>query len=218
MAQKNYFQADEEFRKAIELNRGNYAAYILLGQLYFRQKNLEQAIREVDQLLAKDVTWAPAHLLKAYYLDMMNDVPWAIEHYRRTLQLNAENPIAANNLAWIYAQNNQDLAQAYSLATVARQKDPKNPQYADTLGWIYYKTKNYTLAVDQLLFSVNNGQPTAENYYRLGMAYYHKGDRILAKQTLSKAMELDTSFQGIAEARKILQELQEDSPLQGDEG
>ena len=63
------------------------------------------------------------------------------------------------------------------------------------------------LPVDQLLFSVNNGQPKAGNYHRLGMAYYRKGDKILAKQTLRKAIESEESFPGREEAQEILREL-----------
>ncbi len=148
-----------------------------------------------------------AHLLKASYLEMMNNDQEAIGHYKRALQLDPENPVAANNLAWIYCENDQSLEEALTLAHEARQQDPRNPEYADTLGWIHYKMNNFTLAVDQLLFSVNNAQPKAEKYYRLGMAYYRKGDKILAKQTLRKAMELDPSFPGREEAQNILTEL-----------
>ena len=65
--------------------------------------------------------------------------------------------------------------------------------------------KNYTLAVDQLLYSVNNRkQPTADNYYHLGMAYYGQGNLSLAKQTLKKALEINPNFAGAQEAREIL--------------
>ena len=104
-------------------------------------------------------------------------------------------------------QHAQNLEEALGLASGARRRDPNNPEYADTLGWIHYKMNNYTLAVDQLLFSVNNGQPKAGNYYRLGMAYYGKGDKILSKQTLRKAIELEESFPGREEAQNILREL-----------
>ena len=66
---------------------------------------------------------------------------------------------------------------------------------------------HHTLAVDQLLFSVNTGRPKPENYYRLGIAYYAKGDLVLARQTLRKALEMDSSFEGAAEARSVLQKL-----------
>jgi Tfp pilus assembly protein PilF len=65
--------------------------------------------------------------------------------------------------------------------------------------------KNYTLAVDQLLFSIDNRkQPTAENYYHLGMVYYGQGNLSLAKQTLKKALEINPDFAGAEDARTIL--------------
>jgi len=207
MAQGDFSQAERDFRKAIELRGENYQAYLLLGQLHLQQNNLEQALKEVDQLLVENDTLTRAHLLKAFYLEMMNNEQEAIKHYQRTLQLDPENPVAANNLAWIYCGNDHLLEEALTLAHEARQKDPRNPAYADTLGWIHYKMDNYTLAVDQLLFGVNNGQPKAGRYFRLGMAYYRKGDPILAKQTLRKAVEMDPSFSDREEAERVLREL-----------
>ena len=207
MAQENYTLARGEFQKALEINPDNDQPYILLGQLHLKENNLEEAIREMDRLIAKDSRSARAFLLKAYYLELNDNLTGAVDSYRKTLELSPENPIAANNLAWIYCKENRNLGEALSLAAMARKQDPNNPNYADTLGWAYYKMANYTLAVNQLLFSVNNGQPEAENYYRLGMAYYRKGDSMLAKQTLRKAVDLKPSFQGADEARQILTEL-----------
>ena len=100
---------------------------------------------------------------------------------------------------------NTNLDEAVALAKTARKKLPDSPEFADTLGWIYYKQKNYVLAIDQLLFSVNNRQkPTAEHYYRLGISYYAKGDLILAKQILKKSLDLNPSYPGADEARRIL--------------
>jgi hypothetical protein len=39
------------------------------------------------------------------------------------------------------------------------------------------------------------------------MAYYGKKDNVLAKQTLSKALEMNSSFAGADEARKVLSSL-----------
>ena len=167
MAQEHYAQAEQDFRKAIEINTTNYAAYLALAQLHRDQNNLKQAIKEVDQLLGQDDRFAPAHVLKASYLEVENDIPGAIDHYKRALVLDPENTVAANNLAWIYCENDQNLAEALSLAQRALKNHP-GPLYADTLGWIYYKMGNYSLAVDQLLASVNNTQePDAQNYYHL---------------------------------------------------
>jgi tetratricopeptide (TPR) repeat protein len=199
--------AENEYRKTIELNPQNYQTYILLGNLSVKRNNIPQAIKEVDQLIAKNSKLSYAFLLKAYYLQMAKDIPGAISNYRKVLELDGENPVAANNLAWLLCENNGNLEEALTLAKAARRKVPDDPGIADTLGWIYYKMKNYTLAIDQLSFSINNRkQPSAENYYRLGMALHAKGDLVQAKQTLIKALRLNSSFPGADEARKLLKQ------------
>ena len=156
-------------------------------------------------LIARNSKLAPAFLLKAFYLQLAKDVQGSMANYRKVLELDPENPYAANNLAWLLCENNMNLQEALSLARTARKKAPDDPEIADTLGWIYYKLKNHTLAVDQLLFSVNNRkQPTAENYYHLGMAYYGQGNISRAKESLKRALELNQSFPGAQDARKIL--------------
>ena len=205
LSKENIPAAEAEFQKAVEINPQNYQIYILLGQLNLGRNNLPQAIREVDRLLSKNNKLAPAFLLKGYYLQIAKDIPGAIINYRKSLELDPENAVAANNLAWLLCENANDLEEAISLAKIAKKKQPEDPEVADTLGWVYYKMKNYTLAADQLLFSVNNRkQPKAAHYYRLGMALYAKGDLVLAKQSLKKALELDPLFSDAEEARNIL--------------
>jgi tetratricopeptide (TPR) repeat protein len=197
--------AEAEFRKSIEINPQNYQNYILLGNLNVQKKNIPQAIKEVDQLISKNNKLPYAFLMKAYYLQIAKDASGAMSNYRKVLELDKENPVAANNLAWLMCEGNINLEEAQSLAKVARKKAPDDPEVADTLGWIYYKLKNYTLAVDQLLFSINNRkQPSALHYYHLGMALYGKGDLAPAKQNLRKALELNPGITGADEIRAIL--------------
>ncbi len=197
--------AEKEFRKTIEINPQNYQTYILLGNLNLKRNNIPQAIKEVDQLILRNSKLSYAYLLKAYYLQISKDIPGAITNYRKVLELDAENPVAANNLAWLLCENNGNLEEALTLAKAARKKAPDDPGIADTLGWIYYKMKSYTLAIDQLSFSINNRkQPTAENFFHLGMALHAKGDLTQAKQALRRALELNSDFPGADEARKLL--------------
>lgn len=206
-----YFQkgdlssAEREFRKTVELNPKNYQAYVLLGQLNLQRNNVPQALKEVDQLIAQNGKLAGAYFLKGYYLQVGKDIPGAMANYQKTLELEPENVAAANNLAWLLCESNTNLEKALTLAKAAKKKAADDPEIADTLGWVYYKMKNYTLAVDQLLVSVNGRkQPGAEHYYRLGVAYFGKGDLDHAKQTLRKSLELNASFPGADEARRIL--------------
>jgi Tfp pilus assembly protein PilF len=205
LAKKDTIAAEVEFKKAIQINPKNYQIYILLAQLSLQRNNLPQAIKEVDQAIAGNDKFSPAYLQKAYYLERSKDISGAIANYRKALALDSNNGVAANNLAWLLCEGSSNLQEALSLSQAARKRLPEEPEIAETLGWTYYKMKNYTLAVDQLLFSVNNRkQPSAENYYRLGMALYAKGDIYHAKQTLAKSLDINAKFPGAEEARRIL--------------
>jgi tetratricopeptide (TPR) repeat protein len=200
--------AEKEFRKVIEVNPQNYQTYILLGQLNMQRNNVAQAIKDVDQLIARNGNLSPAYLMKAFYLEANKDINGAMANYRKSLELDKENPVAANNLAWLLCEKNQNLEEALKLAQAARKKVPNDPDVADTLGWIYFRMKNYTLAVDQLTFSINNRKESKpEQYFRLGAALHAKGDDMLAKQTLRKALELKPVFEGSDEARAILKQI-----------
>jgi len=205
LAQKDESSAELEFNKAIEANSNNYQAYIFLGQIHLEKNELQQALQDLDQLIAKNSRFAPAYLLKGLFLQKAKDDTGAMANYRKNLELDPGNLVAANNLAWLLCENGLNIGEALSLAQAARKKYPESPEIADTLGWIYYKQNNNVLAVDQLLFSVNKRtKPQAEHYYRLGMAYYAKGDVQHAKQTLKKALELDPKLPGASDAQKIL--------------
>ena len=203
----NMDAAEKEFRRALEANPDNYQPYLYLGQINLGRKDYSQAVAEVDRILEKNDRFAPAHLLKGMYNYSAGNSAAAEESYLKVLDINAEDPVASNNLAWIYADEDRNLDRAMTLAENARGKDPNNPHYADTLGWVYYKMGRYILAIDQMLFAINNGTPGSENYYRLGMAYYRNGDKTLAVQSLRKAVSSGKDFKGIEEARQVLQEL-----------
>ncbi len=211
ISEKQFDQAEAELRQAMQLNPDSYQSYMLLGQMRLQQNRYDDAVKEIDDLLQKKPDFAPAYLMKAYFNDAAKNTQGAIADYRKSIDLFDDTDpgygAAANNLAWLLATQGQSLSEARTLAEKARAIDPNNPHYADTLGWVYYLMGNYTLAVDQLLFSVNQGNHDAQHYYRLGMAYFRKGDTIHAKQTLQTALSINTKFEGADEARKTLEEI-----------
>ena len=48
-------------------------------------------------------------------------------------------PVAANNLAWMYAETGENLDMALQLAQAAARRLPNIPAIQDTLGWIHHK-------------------------------------------------------------------------------
>jgi Flp pilus assembly protein TadD len=84
---------------------------------------------------------------------------------------------------------------------------PDDPNISDTLGWILYKRGVYQQAVTLLRESSEKLPDNPEVHYHLGMALYKLGDRVEAKRSLTKALEINAKFPGADIARNTLSEL-----------
>jgi len=139
--------------------------------------------------------------------EQRDDHSGAKQHYQETLKLNDSFAPAANNLAWILAEEGEKLDEALSYAQTARAQRQNDPNIADTLGWIYYKKNAYLKAASLLREAVDNLQDNPVIYYHLGMTQLKKGDPVEAKKALNTALKLSAWFPGVEEARKTLEEL-----------
>ena len=112
-------------------------------------------------------------------------------------------PIAANNLAYIYAELGTNLDVALQLATTAKQGLPNDSSVDDTIGWIYYKKDQASRAVRPLEESAKGQPGLADVLYHLGMTYARLGEKAKARETLERALKLDPKIGG-DEARRVL--------------
>ena len=119
----------------------------------------------------------------------------AIASYRKSLQLQPDQPAVENNLAFLMVENGQDADVALSLAQAAHQGLPESPDTADTLAWVYYKKGIYAAALDLLQGAVKANPNDASIQYHLGMTYSRLNDKAEAIDHLKKAAQLspDTS-------------------------
>ena len=87
-------------------------------------------------------------------------------------------PVAANNLAWMYAETGENLDMALQLAQAAARRLPNNPAIQDTLGWIYYKKGLATLAIAPFQKSIELDPKNPVFHYHLGLAHLKNGDSL----------------------------------------
>jgi len=114
-------------------------------------------------------------------------------YYEQILKIQPDQPVALNNLAYIKAEEGQDLDEALSMATRARQKMPNSPDIEDTLGWIYIK-KNLSEEAVRLFKDLVAQQPNnASFHYHYGLALLQKGDRPMARKELEIAISHNPS-------------------------
>jgi Flp pilus assembly protein TadD len=131
----------------------------------------------------------------------------AKEAYRRTLAIDPHSALASNNLAWLMAEDNENLDGALRLALTARGASPTSPDVSDTLGWIYYKKGMFGNAVEMLKDAVDRRPDAVGFRYHFGLALAKNGDTKLARQTLEAALKLDPKAAEAAEAKGVLAEL-----------
>jgi tetratricopeptide (TPR) repeat protein len=140
----------------------------------------------------------------AMLLEAQNKKTEAIQRYEEILRMEPNAAVAANNLAWIYAERGENLDLALQYAQKAKQELASSPIVSDTLGWVYYKKQLASLAVPLLEQSVTTDGQNPLFRYHLGMAYVQLGDFAKAAQTLKEALRLRSDFPGAEEARQTL--------------
>jgi tetratricopeptide (TPR) repeat protein len=127
--------------------------------------------------------------------------------YEQVLRYDSRAAVAANNLAWMMAERNENLDLALKYAQTAKAVSPDVPEISDTLAWVYYKKDLAPLAVEPLQHAVSRDPKNANYHYRLGLVYLKTGDVAKAKRSLEQALSIDPAFPGAADARAKLSTL-----------
>ena len=136
------------------------------------------------------------------------DLKQAGKYFQASLSQNAHDAVAANNLAWVYAEEGENLDMALSLATQAKQMLPTWMAVNDTLAWIQYKKGNYRVSVSLAEDAVKSAPENPGYRYHLGMALSGAGEKDRAKSELQKALQLNLKGVDADDAHKTLASLQ----------
>ena len=156
-------------------------SYRAHGQYELALKNLQQA----REALPKDPTILSNLAVTLLHLGRVTE---ARQLYEGTFNLQAENPVALNNLAYLIAEKNGDLDTALTFAQRARQKWPHMPEVSDTLAWIYLKKNLHDNAIEILETIVAQAPNQPTFHYHLGAAWLQKGNKGKARTELEKAL------------------------------
>ena len=130
--------AERAFKQALDINPANLRVYSMLGQFYAQQHRLPDATTEFEALAQRKPKSVGAQTALGILLQLQNRQDEARARYEKVLQLEPRAPVAANNLAWIYAEQGANLDVALQLAQTA--KAPNNPTYHYHLGIAYAST------------------------------------------------------------------------------
>jgi putative PEP-CTERM system TPR-repeat lipoprotein len=200
-------RAEHALRRVVETDPSNLEAYSMLGHLFLSEQKLDQAKTEFSALATRRPGTAGAtagQTMVALILAAQNRPAEAQKQYEQILAASPRSVVAANNLAWIYAEQGSNLDVALGLAQTAVAQAPDAPETNDTLGWVYYKKGLSAPAIAAFRRSVEKDAANPLYHYHLGLAYAKDGDGAKARQSLEKALALDPNFEGSSDARKKL--------------
>jgi tetratricopeptide (TPR) repeat protein len=199
--------AEKFLLRAVERDSSSLPAYALLGQLYIVQRRLDDARLQFERLAEREQKPVPALTMIGMIHQMQDRTEDARKVFERTVELDSRAAVAANNLAWIYAEEGQNLDRALHLAQTAKAALPDQPEVDDTLGWVYYKKGLLPLAIAAFKRSTDHDPRGAVYHYHLGLAYAKSGDKVRARRSLEAALKLQKTFPGASEAERLLASL-----------
>src|SRR5262249_20643882 len=128
--------AERALKQAMELGPNNLQVYEALARVYARQGRLAEATAEFDALAEREPKVTMPVTLAGVLLLLQNRSDEAAARFEKALAIDAQAPVAANNLAWLYAERNEKLDVALQLAQTAKSRLPNNDAVDDTLGWV----------------------------------------------------------------------------------
>ena len=197
-------KAESTYEALLQVDPTNIEAFSKLGLLYHSQGRLEEAKNKYESLARHQDRPVTALTLLGMIFELQKNTKEARARYQRALDFEPKAAVAANNLAWIYAETGDSLDMALQLAQSAKSGLPDNPQVNDTLGWIYYKKGMASLAVTFLEEGTRKGPPNPDTLFRLGLAYLKTGDKKNAQASFEQALKLNPQFQEAEQARQAL--------------
>jgi tetratricopeptide (TPR) repeat protein len=211
LALANMYVRDQRYDAAIDLLQNLLKADPKSADLLLRLAETERRKGDINtavETFRRASQAAPADTRPLLQLGLLLDGTGRREQakpiYEQILKIQPDHPIALNNLAFIKAEEGQDLDEALTMAQRARQGMPSSPDIMDTLGWIYLK-KNLSDDAIRTFKELLVAEPNRAAYhYHYGMALLQKGDKPSAKKELETAIKFNPSKDDAGKIRQLL--------------
>jgi len=194
--------SENAYKEALKKDPNRLNTETLLFNQYLHSGRFDDALQRLDVLEKKIPAGGVVPSMRGAIKEAQGHLKEAEDYYRQALQIDSTNDLAANNLAYILAQEGRDLTAALGWAQGVRQRQPQDPAAADTLGWVFYKLDRLVQARNQLQFAASMQPENAIFQYHLGEIYKKNSQNAEALKALKKAVASPMNFKekGLAEA------------------
>ncbi|MFH0809874.1 MAG: tetratricopeptide repeat protein [Pseudomonadota bacterium] len=205
-ADTDFTGAESDFRQTINLKPDWPEPWSALASLYVTKYGAREALARFEaQNNAPGGTLNG--MLTGLLKEQVKDYNGAIEVYKKILKVSPDNTVAANSLAFLYAEirpTAPNLEEALKLASRVYQKNPNDANMTDTLAWVYHRRGEDGKALEMLNGCLEQVPNQPYFNYHLGAVCLAMGDKARAKTALQKALGSPSDFLGRQEATRLL--------------
>jgi len=179
------------------------------------QQTAENILR---MILKRESDSIEALISLAIHLQTSGRADQAMPFYQRVLELQPNNLIVMNNLAWLMCEDKGMLNEALQLAQRGLKIFPNYIDLIDTRGVIYYRMGEFDKAVEDFTTSIRlypaGTSKAVGSHFRLAKTLKKLGQNIKALEHLNQALDMDSQIGGLTnsertEAKALLTQLQE---------
>ena len=209
-------------RKAAELKKDMPRFASRVAWVLYRAKRYDKAIKAYRELIDKfdagRTSTEDRRVLRDARLAISNlyvlkdDLDEAEEWVEQVLDEFPDDVGAANDLGYLWADQNKHLGRSLRMIQHAVDAEPENEAYRDSLGWVYFRLGQYKKAVAELEKAVadaqkDNGGPDAVILDHLGDAYSKLKQTKKAKDAWRRAMKMFQKEEEPQKAKTVNQKI-----------
>ena len=184
-------EAEQNYRRAVELFPEAARMHYFLGSVLQQQRKNDEALPVLEKTLKLDPKNVDAMSALAMIYDNRKVYSKSDSLYQEAIKLDPEDPLILNNYSYSLSVRDLKLESAKKMSMKAVAADSTNGAYLDTLGWIYFKLGNYEEALKYVTRAVEVRDSSAEVWEHLGDIYEKLNDLEAAKRNWKKALELE---------------------------
>jgi tetratricopeptide (TPR) repeat protein len=212
MTTKDYAGAQTSLQKAVELNKSNAQAYLLLIRAQLLMDKVDAALATCAAAERDNPKESAFYAFEGSGHEKKHDLQAAKNAYQKALDLRRDDPVISNNLAYVLLETNSNPDLALQLAQTARRGMPENANAADTLGWAFYQKGVYQSAIsmfsEAIKLAAKHKEPESATYhYHLGLAYAKVDQPAQAKENFERVLKIDPNYTDAADVKKQLAQL-----------
>jgi len=203
--QKYYAKAQQSYIDGFSVNPD----VVLVNKIFMLSselKNYQPSIDISTKWLNKNPsdTTGMMYLGLAYQGQNKNDL--AEQQYQKILDMQPNNVVALNNMAYVVALT--DAARALQYATRAKQLQPDNFAILDTYGWVLTQSGNAKDGVSVLEKALQMSKDNPSVGYHYAVALANNNEKSKAASVLQKITESGSQFEELAQAKALLSKIQ----------